>query len=313
MFYASFHQTWYKDKSLSFILFSLNKTMYVKFILKVIAFTIQRLIVVCSPLSNRFKSKSSAWRTVASIVFLLICSNLWVLFMFELKEKDEIFYYCDTKPDWSVEYMIFTLVYIAFVMLLPILIVFVSNSVILSKTRESEKLRCNTKKEASSTSSSGHSIAIRKVRFLIQEEIKPTPRISSDVIATKKKTISIRNQTIKPFYMNMSQIISRLSHQANDSKKLTKVFTFLSFSFLNLPYFVSWCLFYYQFHFKHSAAEEMFLDQIDAANKLTEIAYTMNYSIHFLIYVAISSVFRQQLKYSSKILKFIEFMILTFV
>jgi len=264
---------------------------YLRYVLRfisayvIVAFTIQRLIVVYLPLNNKFKTKSSAWSTTLLIVFTSIFINLWVLFMFELKQS-ESFVYCDSNQNLNIEYMILTIIYITLIMFIPISIVFISNSIILFETRKSELLSRNAVSEHRSVQGNVRSLIID------EDEIK---------ISDKREKISEQISLTKPFYMNINQIISRVSHKSNDQKKLTKVFTLisLSFAFLNLPYFIAWILFYHEYHFSRTAKESR-LNYINSFVKLTEIFYILNYGIHFWIYLATSSVFRQQLKYSCK-------------
>ncbi len=264
---------------------------YLRYVLRfisayvIVAFTIQRLIVVYLPLNNKFKTKSSAWSTTLLIVFTSIFINLWVLFMFELKQS-ESFVYCDSNQNLNIEYMILTIIYITLIMFIPISIVFISNSIILFETRKSELLSRNAVSEHRSVQGNVRSLIIA------EDEIK---------ISDKREKIPEQTYLTKPFYMNINQIISRISHKSSDQKKLTKVFSWisLSFAFLNLPYFIAWILFYYEYHFSRTAKESR-LNYINSFVKLTEIFYILNYGIHFWIYLATSSVFRQQLKYSCK-------------
>jgi hypothetical protein len=199
--------------------------------------------------------------------------------MFELKHDDS-FVYCDSNQNLNFEYMILTLIYISLIILIPISIVFISNSIILFKTCKSEQLRIKT---ASGINVRNVTIDADRMRILF------------------KKVKFTAESSIKPFYMNINQIISRISHKANNQKKLTKIFTLFSFSFaiLNLPYFIMWIMFYYELHFSNETAE-MYLNFINLLVKLTELFYIVNYGIHFWIYTATSSIFRQQLKYSCK-------------
>ena len=50
----------------------------------IVAFTLQRVIIVFSPLANRFKSKQSAWKTFHFITFISVIINLWVPFYFKV-------------------------------------------------------------------------------------------------------------------------------------------------------------------------------------------------------------------------------------
>lgn len=57
----------------------------------VVAFTVQRLVLFCRPLSTSFKTKRSAWKTVKIIGVLSLFLNIWVPIFYSSNPKD----YCD--------------------------------------------------------------------------------------------------------------------------------------------------------------------------------------------------------------------------
>ena len=104
---------------------------------------------------------------------------------------------------------------------------------------------------------------------------------------------------LKPYYLNIDQVIKRVTNKANKAERLTKLLVLISFSyaFLNLPYFLTWSMYYIEINFnKEDAVTHNYLY---SAVELTEIFYILHYSIHFYIYCLSGSVFRNQLKYSS--------------
>lgn len=96
----------------------------------IVAFTLQRLVLVHKPLFNKFKTKKSAWITFLVILFISLAANSWAPFMFELK-KDEPSPYCDVNREWTREYFILNACYMFIVMLLPIVIIFICNLLII--------------------------------------------------------------------------------------------------------------------------------------------------------------------------------------
>lgn len=234
----------------------------------IVAFSLQRSLVVCAPLSSKFKSTKSAWHTVLVISILALIINLWVPFIYENK-TDEAYLYCDVRKEWTREYFHITLVYICLIMLIPIVIIFASNTVIISNIlrhvpRGGSVLRRSTK----------------KINHMIKS--------------------SNRNFKLKPYYLNMNQMITRITNKANSRKKLTKILILITFSyaFLNLPYFIAWLLYYFEIILNR----DNFIRQnyLYAGVELAKVFYILNYSIYFYIYCASGSVFRNQLKYSSK-------------
>jgi len=244
----------------------------------VIAFTLQRLFIVYLPLSNYFKSKKSAWITVGLIVLVAIVANSWILFIFELQLSINNSYYCNVKQGWDKIYFNFTLVYICTIMLIPILIIFASNSLLIVNLRT---FQMNRRQLSDRPSRNQNNIRLDRIKLSTNETIE-----------------------IKPYFLTMNQIISRVTNQANTNKKITKMLILISFSYalLNLPYFITWSLFYYNETFVNtnriSASEHNYYY---SALKICELFFVLNYAIYFYIYILSGSVFRNQLKYSSNL------------
>ena len=62
-----------------------------------VLFTIQRFLIVSSPLRNRFKSNRTAWHTVLTITFISTLVNAWTIFMFEINSQ----HYCEVKKTFT--------------------------------------------------------------------------------------------------------------------------------------------------------------------------------------------------------------------
>lgn len=109
----------------------------------IIAFTVQRLIIIDSSLKNRFKSKKSAWFIVFFISIISILINSWG-FLFGLQQsKNDDSIYCDINMTWNKEYFKIALAYIIIIILIPIIIIFICNSIIIYKTKKSDLKRKN--------------------------------------------------------------------------------------------------------------------------------------------------------------------------
>ena len=87
----------------------------------IVAFTIQRLILIYSPLSNKFKSKKSAWLVISGIILISFLLNIWVPFVFRLQSNEDDKQRCVLIKSWQNEYFIITIVYTSLIMLIPIL------------------------------------------------------------------------------------------------------------------------------------------------------------------------------------------------
>lgn len=250
-------------------------------------FTIQRLFIVYSPLSDRFKSTRSAWITMAITVSMSLLMNLWVPYLFEIKNESS-FQSCDVKAEWSQSYFNITLVYICFIMLLPILSIFACNILIMLKVNKEKRNQKMLNHDVMSIRRSKLEVTTNSVK----ESSKP--KIEKEFKAPKKKL----------YYLSEDQIIRRVTIRANSTGLLTKMLLLISFSYAlcNLPYFVAWSMYYFELSFYKN--EVVVHNLLFSIVEISEIFYILNYSIHFYIYCASGSVFRNQLKYSSKVFLF---------
>ena len=184
----------------------------------IIAFTVQRLIIVNSPLKNRFKSKKSGWFTVFFISIISILINSWVPFLFGLQHsKNDDHIYCDINMTWNKEYFKIALAYIIIIILIPFIIIFICNSIIIYKTKKSDLKRKNLHAESMTS--------FRKDITVSYNHQKDT----SKIIFTRSNfsTLQINNTKTKI---------------TKNTNKITKMLVFISFSFcfLNLPYCITW-------------------------------------------------------------------------
>jgi hypothetical protein len=88
--------------------------------------------------------------------------------------------------------------------------------------------------------------------------------------------------------------------KSQDINKMSKILLLISFTyaFLNLPYFIMWCLFFKEVAFNQNSLIEK--NNLFAGVQITEIFFILNYSIHFYINYLSSSRFRRQLKIINK-------------
>ena len=98
---------------------------YLRYVLRlissliIVAFTLQRLIIVSYPLKTKFKSKPFAWKTVGVILIISLLVNVWTLFLFEIKYMFDSSF-CEIKNEWKSEYMKITFIYMLFTVLVNI-------------------------------------------------------------------------------------------------------------------------------------------------------------------------------------------------
>jgi hypothetical protein len=247
----------------------------------VVAFTLQRLFIVYSPMSNKFKSKKSAWKTVVSILLISLLSNSYTLFFFELHYEKN----CHILKNWEENYFYLTIAFTCIIILLPIIIIFISNSFLIVTI-----LRNNKSK----------SLQSRKRGV----QLKTKTKIDTNNNNKKKENLV----QVKPYFLTMNQLINKVTIKANDTQRLTKMLFLISFSYaiLNLSYFIAWT-FFFRFD-KYSSKIEKYINIehineynfYNSAVKICELFSVLNYGIYFYIYFLSGSVFRNQLKYSSK-------------
>jgi hypothetical protein len=255
----------------------------------VVAFTLQRLFIVYSPMSNKFKSKKSAWKTVVLIYIISLLSNSYTLFIFDLQIKTNNETSCRINPNMENDYFHLTIAFNCIIMLIPIVIIFTSNSFLISNICKNTNNNLSNK------------------MILLNNKNKTSTRIN-------KKSLTKNNnneQIIKPYFLTINQIINRITQKANNTRKLTKMLILISFSyaFLNLPYFLAWSLFYdndRDDEYKKYVKIEK-LNQYNYSNlavKICELFSVLNYGIYFYVYFLSGSMFRNQLKYSSIYINF---------
>ena len=113
----------------------------------IVAFTINRAITIYRPISEiKLESKKITWTVVSILVFLGLFSNIWVPFLF----RTEVYNgrtgnlplkYCDIRSNYQFSYFTITILYIFIVMLIPIVVIFVCNSLIIVRIVYASKQR----------------------------------------------------------------------------------------------------------------------------------------------------------------------------
>ena len=84
--------------------------------------------MIYKPLSKNFKSKKSAFNTCLVITCVSLTINIWVFCLFKIDKSR-----CDVDSDLSDIYLKISVAYITFIIFIPIIIIFISNSLIISK------------------------------------------------------------------------------------------------------------------------------------------------------------------------------------
>jgi hypothetical protein len=183
----------------------------------VVAFTLQRLLIIYKPLVYRFKTKESAKLTVLIIVIISFLVNLWVPLFFIIDEYQQ---YCDINKWYKTAYFYLNICYVTLIMSLPMLLICICNFLIITKTIKDDLKR--------------NSVLVTNV--------------NNRRVRSNKEFLQSRSK-LKPYYLTNEQIIrKKTKNSKNYSKKITIILLVVSFSLvlLNLPYLLCWyCIYIY--------------------------------------------------------------------
>lgn len=303
---------------------------YFRFVLRftssyiLVVYSLQRLYIVYSPFSDKFKSKNSAWFTCFVILIISAVINMWALVLFEL-QRDEDVVYCDVSKPSTRDYFHIPAIFISVDMLLPIAIILTCNLIIIYKL----KMASFKRKKLNIIKQTLHDINKKQTqesklnprpKFVLSREMSTLSKLNSfSYISSLSKNASLAhnlfpfadlnsqisahnseissNYKLKPYYTSVNQTANRpQTSNGNDSRKTTINLLLISFIFviLNFPFLVTWFLLYYQVAFVGSNLEAK--DSLLAASQICEIFHILNYSILFYVYCALGSKFRNQLK-----------------
>lgn len=245
---------------------------YLRYVLRfisayiIVAFTFQRLSIVSSPLQDKFKSKKSAWILVSIIVFTSLVLNIWVPFFFKIHYVDND-QYCEIKDELRSIYYMITNAYIFIIIIIPISSIFISNLLIIIKTKKADSKRKKNQvrkfrnipdiKTSMMNFNRSNVSANNTQLFNNATTTQPASFVSSvtfhhnlnriDSIHLLKKNLAIRRDAIsvnkfgfrlKPLYQNSNQITSKIKSGSIISKML--ILISFSYAVLNLPYLITW-------------------------------------------------------------------------
>ena len=164
------------------------------------------------------------------IVFSSLVCNCWVPLIYENKDN------CDIKNEFKNQYFKIMFVYICVVMFVPIIVIFVSNSIAVISLVRTESKVSSFKSDTYSKNTLKRKSAIRIIDNVASSK-------NSKILKSTSRT-GVNSIRFKPHYVNINQMISRISCKANNSKRLTKSLATISllFACLNLPYFIAWSM-----------------------------------------------------------------------
>jgi hypothetical protein len=296
----------------------------------IVAFTIQRTLALRFSLSKaKFESNRLVWWIVSILFVLGAALNSWVPFVFRTVSHSERVKYCDIAKEHTQTYFFVTIAYIVTTMLLPIVLIFVCNCLIIFYILKSSEERArlsnaNIIRSSTILASNARLSTIYSQPSSENQGLVPTATagtsnnrlsLKSRYYAQKKsnsrcteQTTSLNSPSTETSSFHSSFRASKLSstirmscqcrtNTKNDSLKITRMLLFMSFSYaiLNLPYFVSWSMFFYKMAILKST-DKVIRYYLFAGIPFSEIFYVLNYAIHFFIYCASGKRFRILLK-----------------
>ena len=256
----------------------------------IVAFTIQRTQAIRKPfLQRNFESGKKVFFVLIGIGLSATLSSMWIPILLKSihLESSVNQTQCYIRDGYNDIYFALTNGYIFVIMLIPMVIICVCNSITIYTLRTSNSRR----KLLTSICINSHLLASRTVK-------------------TYKKYFSLRLETLhrteetnQPSHFESEKThIFRMSKGRHQEHKTNIVLLIMSLSYnvLEFPYFVSWiCLFYHDQYMKADIDEDVSTSINNSINKnfllgiinLTELFYLSNFSIHFYIYCITSNTF----------------------
>jgi hypothetical protein len=177
----------------------------------IIAFTIQRLIIVYKPLNEMNKRKSSAWKSVILVIFMSFFLNLWTFLLFKLNEISEGNFYCDIVDDLKLINYYINILYSVFVMIIPIIILLLLNILIIYKLTKANKKR---------------KIITNSKLVTSINQINRVENPHSDIIR------------LEPILVNNNLLDCKKKRKPTDTK-IVLILVSISYALLNLPYLIT--------------------------------------------------------------------------
>ena len=183
----------------------------------VLSFTIQRLIIVYSPLKITYKRKIYAWYTILLIITITFLLNIWIFFALELRLDGYDNKACDIKISWVNIYYYISLLNVILITVIPVILIIICNGLIIIKST-SDDLK----------------------RKQILNQMESLTLVETD---TSLRTFSIkRKQQTKSTKASVVSSTQQNQKSKSHAKKITFTLTLVSISYviLNLPYGILW-------------------------------------------------------------------------
>ena len=262
----------------------------------IVAFTIQRTRAIRSPFLRKKLESKRLLRSIACVIlFFGVSSAVWIPFVLHSQyDSYSRLPQCDIKNEYSSGYFVITNIYIIVIMLIPMIIICICNTISIKTLYNWSKTR---KLFLNSSTYKSNLVRNNSKRYTNEPDNNST---LLDIFNDNLEQ-SVEIETNGQQQRAMS--VHTLTHQ---EKKTNIMLILISFSYvlLDLPYFVSWFIVYYHYDynkFQHEDSHKL-ISYATVSNyligfiNLTEILYLLNFGIHFYIYCGSSKIFRDQFR-----------------
>jgi hypothetical protein len=233
----------------------------------IVAFTIQRFLIVSLPLNDTFKSKKFAWKIILIILIISIIINLWIPLIFDLQtDSYNNSTFCEIHKEKMKIYLLLASIYVILILIIPLIIIFTSNLLIIIKTRRSGLKRTKNN--------------LTKIKF-------STLKFKSNKFQVRRRNALAKNRFsfhFKPLYLNKEQMKQRRTILNSNRTAKFLILISLSYILLNCPYIIAWYLFYIEFSPLIERNDSTLQMYLITAVKITEIFFILNYGLHFYFY-----------------------------
>ncbi len=303
-----------------------------------LAITIQRLLVVYHPFNIRFKDKRFAWRSIGLIFLIGLVLNAVVPFFFCInqKESNELDVYCDVNKNTKLEYLLLNLNYSLIIIIIPSIVILVSNCLIIYKTNKQNSLRKTLNESSRFRKTSFLKMSVRSeinllaLKSLGTGNLKLKSSLSCDALkmsSNLKEQVIQKNENFKNSRSNpnykLTPLIAEINQQKADSsptqtrikphyftkeqlimkntkklsqKHFTTMLLVISFSFVCLN--TPYFIFWLLFFYDSAffQNDRVIQNNLFSALQIAEIFFVLNYAALFIILLATGSLFKSQLK-----------------
>lgn len=282
------------------VMYSIGVTLCINATISVL-FSFERALAINYPLQVRNFKQNYGLACKIIALFLIILSFIapsYNLFLLDIVNKGNKKHVCDVPSENDRLYFNMTIIFVLAILGLPFLIISLSNVSILmriSKRSNSLVLFQGGYKSETSNNELRRRVSKGSDIFNYYYTYNTSYPIEKETKNSRFSFFKCRAKLENPCLKNLS--IFKLDKHI----KITKMFISISASFvlLNLPYFISWCIYAnFRIQNQHRYEDTKVKEEIKSLYKyvkLSEILNLLNYSLAGLLYFATGKFYRQHL------------------